>query len=114
MQETTLVILHRLQHVLQMEVRNISFFYLLIDLFFQISNCTLFIEGVSKRINRPVFLLQKNVSDRAQYNDLQSLLCATLQVRIGHVKTVFFDILEVGIKFSLVMRFDVTISNQLS
>lgn len=39
-QETTLVILHRLQHVLQME---------------------------------------KNVSDRAQYNDLQSLLCATLQ-----------------------------------
>ena len=44
-------------------------------------------------------MLQKNVSDRAQYNDLQSLLCATLQVRIaGHVKTVFFDILEVGIK----------------
>ncbi|XP_068752252.1 importin subunit beta-1-like [Montipora capricornis] len=39
-QKTTLVILHRLQHVLQME---------------------------------------KNVSDRAQYNDLQSLLCATLQ-----------------------------------
>ena len=71
----------------------------MIDFFFQISNCTFFIEGVSKRINRPVFLLQKNVSDRAQYNDLQSLLCATLQVRIaGHVKTVFFDVLEVGIK----------------
>lgn len=39
-QKTTLVILHRLQHVIQLE---------------------------------------KNVSDRAQYNDLQSLLCATLQ-----------------------------------
>ena len=51
-----------------------------------------------ERINRLVFSLQKNVSDRAQYNDLQSLLCATLQVRIGHVKIVFFDALEVGIK----------------
>ena len=27
-----------------------------------------------------LFVLQTNVSDRAQYNDLQSLLCATLQV----------------------------------
>lgn len=45
-QKTTLVILDRLQHVLQMETHI------------------------------------QNHSDRAQYNDLQSLLCATLQVSL--------------------------------
>jgi importin subunit beta-1 len=50
-QKTTMVILERLQQVLQMETH-----------------------------------IQSH-SDRAQYNDLQSLLCATLQVRVLVVVT---------------------------
>ena len=54
------------------------FFEKLIDFFFFLKFQEVLFLG---RINGLVFLLQKNVSDRAQYNDLQSLLCATLQVR---------------------------------
>ncbi|CAH3016733.1 unnamed protein product [Porites evermanni] len=34
---------------------------------------------VYKYMNAVLYFLQKNMSDRSQYNDLQSLLCATLQ-----------------------------------